>query len=48
MLKIARKYKVTVEQLLAANPKIKNANQIQIGDKIKIPVPVEDADSDAP
>ena len=47
MLKIAKKYKVTVEQLLAANPKIKNPNQIQIGDKIKIPVPEADAGATA-
>ncbi|HEY6570747.1 MAG TPA: LysM peptidoglycan-binding domain-containing protein [Candidatus Limnocylindrales bacterium] len=49
MLKIAKKYDVTVEQLLAANPKIKNPNRIQVGDEIKIPVPERDAGAtDAP
>jgi hypothetical protein len=41
--KIARKFDITVEQLLAANPKIKNPNRIGIGDEIVIPVPQEDA-----
>ena len=48
MLKIAKKYHLTVEQLLAANPKIKNPNRIRIGDEIKIPVPEQDAGSKAP
>ena len=43
MSKIAKKYGVTIEQLLAANPKIKNPNKIAIGDQITIPVPVSDA-----
>ncbi len=43
MLKIAKKYHVTVQQLVAANPKIKNPNNIRIGDKIIIPVPEADA-----
>ena len=34
MLKIAKKFGVTVEELLAANPKIKNPNKIAIGDEI--------------
>jgi spore coat assembly protein SafA len=42
MSKIAKKFGVTVEELLAANPQIKNPDKIKIGDKITIPVPVED------
>jgi LysM repeat protein len=42
MSKIAKKYGLTVEELLAANPQIKNPNKIKIGDEITIPVPVED------
>jgi hypothetical protein len=36
---IAAKYKVTVDDLLAANPDLKDPNQLQIGDKIVIPLP---------
>ena len=39
MLKIAKKYGLTVQQLQAANPKIKNPNKIGIGDQIIIPAP---------
>ena len=39
MSKIAKKFDLTVEQLMAANPKIKNPNKIDIGDEITIPVP---------
>ena len=39
MSKIARKYGVTVEEIMAANPKIKNPDRIDIGDEITIPVP---------
>ena len=35
--KIAAKYDVTVEQIMEANPKIKNPNRIAVGDKIIIP-----------
>jgi LysM repeat protein/predicted chitinase len=35
--KIARRHDVTVEKLLKANPSIKNANRIRIGQKIIIP-----------
>jgi hypothetical protein len=42
MSKIAKKYGVTVEELLAANPQITNPNKIAIGDAITIPVPIED------
>ena len=34
---IAKKNKVTLRALLAANPQIKNANKIRIGQKIKLP-----------
>lgn len=40
LLKIAKKYKLTVDQLLAANKKIKNPNKIAVGDEIVIPVAV--------
>ena len=43
MLKIAKKFGVTMEALLAANPKIKNPNKIGVGDPINIPVPEADA-----
>jgi hypothetical protein len=36
---IAAKYKVTVDDLLAANPDLKDPNRLQIGDKIVIPLP---------
>lgn len=35
---IAQRYGITVNQLLAANPQIKNPNKIAIGDQITIPV----------
>ena len=38
--KIAAKFGITAEQLLKANPQIKNANKIKIGDQVTIPVPV--------
>lgn len=37
--KIANKFGVTVADILAANPKIKDPNKIAIGDQITIPVP---------
>jgi LysM repeat protein len=40
--KIAAKYDVTIDQILEANPNIKNANRIQPGDKITIPTPPPD------
>ena len=39
MSKIATKFGVTVEEIMAANPQIKNPNRIDIGDEITIPVP---------
>lgn len=37
--RIAAKYHVTTDQILTANPSIKNPNNIAIGDKITIPQP---------
>jgi hypothetical protein len=42
MSKIAKKYGLTVDELMAANPQIKNPNKIKIGDELTIPVPLED------
>ena len=42
MSKIAKKFGVTVQQIMAANPKIKNPDRIKVGDQITIPVPVQD------
>jgi LysM repeat protein len=38
--KIAKKFGVTTEELLAANPQIKNPDKIKVGQEITIPVPV--------
>ena len=38
--RIAAKFGITVAQLLAANPQIKNADKIKIGDQLVIPVPI--------
>jgi nucleoid-associated protein YgaU len=38
LLKIGRKYGLTVDQLLAANKQIKNPNKIAVGDEIVIPL----------
>ena len=38
--KIATKYGVTVDQILAANPQIKDPNKIAVGDEIVIPQPL--------
>jgi LysM repeat protein len=40
--KIAAQFGVTVDQVLAANPQITNANQIAVGDEIIIPPPLPD------
>jgi LysM repeat protein len=37
--KIANRYDLTVEQIMAANPEIKNPNKISVGQEIVIPVP---------
>ncbi len=39
MLKIAKKFGLSVEELLAANKQIKNPNKISIGDELNIPAP---------
>ena len=39
MTKIAKKFGITVEQILAANPTILDANVLKIGDKLVIPTP---------
>jgi LysM repeat protein len=39
LLKIAKKFGITVDQLIAANKQIKNPNKIGVGDELKIPVP---------
>jgi LysM repeat protein len=39
LARIARRFGVTLEQLMAANPDIKDANRIKVGDKIVIPTP---------
>jgi LysM repeat protein len=42
--KIAKKYGLTLDQLLAANPQIKNPNKIAIGDELTIPTPTPSDD----
>ncbi len=44
---IAAKYKITVDDLLAANPDLKDPNQLQIGDKLVIPLPASSVIPDA-
>ena len=44
---IAAKYKVTVEDLLAANPDLKDPNRLQIGDVLVIPLPASSVIPDA-
>lgn len=39
MLKIAKKFGLSVEELLAANKQVKNPNKIAIGDELTIPAP---------
>ena len=39
LARIARRFGLTLDQLLAANPAIKDANRIKVGDKIVIPTP---------
>jgi nucleoid-associated protein YgaU len=41
--KIARKFGITPEELLAANPQVKNPNKIKVGDELTIPAPETDA-----
>jgi LysM domain len=46
LTKIAKKFGLTTDQVLAANPQIKNPNKIKVGDEITIPVPVQDEGGD--
>ena len=46
--KIAKKFNVTPEDLLAANPQIKNPNRIKVGDQLTIPAPAEPSPETAP
>jgi LysM domain len=50
--KVATRFGITLDELLAANPDIKNPDKISIGQQIIIPLPVEDgaapSDSAAP
>ncbi len=47
MSKIAKRFGVSVEQLLLANPQVKDPNKIKIGDELTIPVPELDGVPDA-
>jgi len=38
--RIAAKFGITVDQLMAANPQVKNANKLKIGDQLVIPAPL--------
>jgi LysM repeat protein len=38
--KIATKFGLTIEELQAANPQVKNIDKIKIGDQLTIPEPV--------
>ncbi len=44
MSRIAKRFGVTVEQLLAANPQVKIADRFKVGDQLTIPVPCGRAD----
>jgi len=46
--KIASKFGLTIEELQAANPQVKNIDRIKIGDQLTIPEPVQDGESAAP
>lgn len=39
LTRIAQRAKLTLDQLLAANPEIKDPNKIKIGQRIRIPTP---------
>jgi hypothetical protein len=40
LLKIAKKFGITVDELIAANKQIKNPNKIGVGAELKIPAPI--------
>jgi hypothetical protein len=42
LLKVAKAHGITIEELLTANPAIKNPNRISEGQKIIIPLPSEE------
>jgi LysM repeat protein len=42
LLKVAKKFGLTLDELLAANPKIKDPNKIGLGQEIIIPLPRSD------
>ncbi len=44
--RIAKKFGVTVDQIVKANPQIKNPDKLAIGDQLVIPTPVEPAITD--
>ena len=46
LTKIARKFGLTVDQLKAANPGIKNINKIALGAELVIPIPPADVVTD--
>jgi LysM repeat protein len=46
--KVAKRFGVTIEELLAANPEIKDPNKIAEGQEIVIPAPAPDEESAAP
>jgi len=48
MSKIAKRYGVTIDAILHANPKIKDPNKIKVGDRITIPLPAQDGASSNP
>ena len=45
LLKVAKKFGLTLDELLAANPEIKDPNKIGLGQEIIIPLPPKDAAS---
>lgn len=46
MSRIAKRFGITVEQLLQANPQIRNPDRITVGDELVIPPPLPDEVSD--
>jgi hypothetical protein len=48
LLKVARRFGLTLDELLAANPQIKNPNVIALGQEIIIPLPGSGEPSAAP
>ena len=46
--KVAKRFSVTLEELLAANPDIKNPDKIALGQQINIPIPAGEATPAAP